>query len=569
MDTIFPTHYTPINRPKIVSDERSNLPILEEEDALLDSFILNEVTIVVGETGSGKSTQIPQILYESGFCRVYNGHDLLIGMTQPRKIAAINISNRLLYEMGKQNTNFVSHITSESSTYRDGESFLKIMTEGVLLKELEADLLLSQYSAVILDEAHERSVYMDIILGFMSRIVLLRKKSYAKDTNSLPPLRLILMSATADINTLLSIFPTELNRKIIQIKGRSYPVTWHFLKNTPIDYVNAAAKLVKKIHKFLPKGDILVFLPGKMDIENLCHILKKWCNSSNDGRRDDINNKSNLKIFPLHSSILISIQKEILSKTDENTSSNNRKCIVSTNIAETSLTIPNICYVVDSGLIKLAVYDFNLLSTQHIISWTSKSSICQRAGRAGRVTPGHYYTLFSSSVYENDFKDFLSPEILRQPIEWIVLTLKCMGIEIVYNFPFPSPPSKLQIVNAEKILIILGALKAQQDKTKITDLGRSIQKFPLHPSQSKALHLAVSFFKSFPNKFTPCLIELTLHAISLITNMRLLNGLEFKTRSSKYGSELFWLMNYIESSELFSEKSDLIKVIENKTKQKN
>lgn len=553
-----PATYVHVERDPEIQVARLKLPIIVEEQVIMETISENMVTILAGETGSGKTTQVPQFLYEAGYAE--NGK--IIGITEPRRVAAIAMSQRVGREMNLS-TDVVSFlIRFEGNCTPDTK--IKFMTDGVLLKEIECDFLLKKYSVVILDEAHERSAYTDILIGLLSRIVLLRKKK--KD-----PLKLIIMSATLRVedftkNTKLFKDPPP----VIKVDARQFPVTIHFNKVTADDYVREALLKSIKVHTKLPEGGILVFVTGQQEVKQLVKKLrslfpytgrgkevapekeeeevdkldysddddmdrifnvrkaikhqkknkKNFVHQLNlpkinlddfqmpgddteadfndddlldEGDEDEVDEKLNemlvaggssnpLWVLPLYSLLPSHKQARVFEAPPEGT----RLCVVATNVAETSLTIPGIKYVIDTGRQKSKFYDKVTGVNAFTVTYTSKAAADQRAGRAGRVAPGHCYRLYSSAVFNDEFVGFSPPEIQQKPIDGLVLQMKAMGIEKVSNFPFPSPPDHVQLEMAEKRLKILGAL----DDVKITKLGLSIAAFPVSPRFGKMLALS-------------------------------------------------------------------------------
>lgn len=563
-----PATYIHIERDSEIQATRLKLPIIAEEQVIMEAISENSVIIIAGSTGSGKTTQVPQFLYEAGYAE--NGK--MIGITEPRRVAAISMSQRVAREMNLSSDTVSYLIRFEGNC--TPETKIKFMTDGVLLKEVECDFLLTKYSVIILDEAHERSAYTDILIGLLSRIVQLRKK---KEN----PLKLIIMSATLRVedftnnSRLFKIPPPVMN-----VEARQFPVTVHFNKITSEDYVREALLKTIKIHTKLPEGGILVFLTGQQEVKYLVKKLRKLfpysgnlmnskkteetpqTNDYSDSDDDDdeqkldmilnirkaikhqkkskkclvsqmtlpkINlddfqmpgddteadfiedpddddfddgkdeiddklqqimtesggNSQPLWVLPLYSLLPTHKQARVFKPPPEGT----RLCVISTNVAETSLTIPGVKYVVDSGRQKTKFYDKITGVNAFIVTFTSKAAADQRAGRAGRVAPGHCYRLYSSAVFNNDFVQFSPPEIQQKPIDGLVLQMKAMGIEKVVNFPFPSPPDKIQLEMAEKRLKVLGALDTQ-DIAKITKLGSSISAFPVAPRFGKMLALS-------------------------------------------------------------------------------
>lgn len=561
-----PATYIHIERDPEIQAARLKLPIIAEEQVIMETISENSVIIIAGSTGSGKTTQVPQFLYEAG----YGENGKMIGITEPRRVAAISMSQRVAREMNLS-SNVVSYLIRFEGNCT-AETKIKFMTDGVLLKEVESDFLLTKYSVIILDEAHERSAYTDILIGLLSRIVQLRKK---KEN----PLKLIIMSATLRVEDFTNnsrLFKTP--PPVLNVEARQFPVTVHFNKVTSEDYVREALLKTIKIHTKLPEGGILVFLTGQQEVKYLVRKLRKlfpyhgkaekkqeekveekpqtneYSDSDDEQELDMILNirkaikyqkkskkslvsqmtlpKINLDDFqmpgddteadfnedpldddwdeekgeidqklqqiisesgssqplwvlPLYSLLPTHKQARVFEPPPEGT----RLCVISTNVAETSLTIPNVKYVVDSGRQKTKFYDKITGVNAFIVTFTSKAAADQRAGRAGRVAPGHCYRLYSSAVFSNEFVQFSPPEIQQKPIDGLVLQMKAMGIDKVINFPFPSPPDKVQLEMAEKRLKILSAL-GNQEIAKITRLGNSIAAFPVAPRFGKMLALS-------------------------------------------------------------------------------
>ncbi|XP_039280735.1 probable ATP-dependent RNA helicase kurz isoform X2 [Nilaparvata lugens] len=543
-----PVVFVPVFRKPAIQEDRLKLPILSEEQAIMEAVNENPIVILSGETGSGKTTQMPQFLYEAGYTR--NGR--MIGVTEPRRVAAISMSQRVAQELNLSSKKVSYLIRFEGNATPETE--IKFMTDGVLLKEIQMDFLLKKYSVIIIDEAHERSVYTDILIGLLSRIVPLRNKKG-------DPLKLIIMSATlrledfVDNKQLFKITPP-----LIKVESRQFPVTIHFNKRTDPNYVKEAFKKACKIHTQLPDGGILIFVTGQQEVNLLVKKLRKSfpfhhskdkVNDENDvdealdrvlkkRRRRKSNEKKIVKlpdidlsmygvanddtegdlldeldsdedsvddggegvtseqrpmwVLPLYSLLPGHEQAKVFAPHPEGS----RLCVVATNVAETSLTIPNVKYVVDSGKVKSKVYDKHTGVSAFSVMWTSKASANQRAGRAGRTGPGHCYRLYASAVFNDMFAAWAEPDIRRRPVDDLLLQLKAMGIDRVINFPFPSPPDTLQLEAAEKRLILLGALsrKSSQDgkytgdDSQLTKLGESMSVFPIAPRFSKMLLLS-------------------------------------------------------------------------------
>ncbi|PFH53904.1 hypothetical protein AMATHDRAFT_136330 [Amanita thiersii Skay4041] len=555
-----------VTRTPDVVQSRIMLPIIGEEQPIMEAILLNPVVIICGETGSGKTTQIPQFLYEAGFGSLGSDNPGMIGVTQPRRVAAMSMATRVAHELSLTPSS-VSYQIRYDATVSSSTS-IKFMTDGVLLRELATDFLLSKYSVIIIDEAHERSMNTDILIGVLSRVIRLREEMWKNGKDDVKPLRLVIMSATLRVSDFLenkSLFATS--PPVINIAARQYPVTIHFNRRTTSDYTSEAVKKASKIHTRLPPGGILIFLTGQNEILGVCRKLearfgrkaikaRKQCRTKvfvktedeqdfgfqsqvtpvksiadveaedmdlgatesenlvfdiDDGMDDeddpealdtdqeslaeelslnaDEETEVPMHVIPLYS--LLSKEKQM--RVFQPVPPDCRLVVVSTNVAETSLTIPGIRYVIDCGRAKERQYDVTNGIQAFRVNWISKASAAQRAGRAGRVGPGHCYRLYSSALYENYFDKFSQPEILRIPIEGIVLQMKAMHIDTVVNFPFPTSPDRAALKKAELILTHLGALKPSlapntgSPSNQVTDLGKTMALFPLSPRFSRML----------------------------------------------------------------------------------
>lgn len=513
-----PALFVEVNRSEEIQIARLKLPILAEEQQIMETINENSIVIIAGETGSGKTTQVPQFLYEAGYALKKQ-----IGVTEPRRVAAISMSKRVAEEMNLSCKEVSYLIRFEGNVTEDTK--IKFMTDGVLLKEVQSDFLLQKYSVIVLDEAHERSVYTDILIGLLSRIVPLRHKKN-------DPLKLIVMSATLRLEDftenrrLFKVAPP-----VIKVETRQFPVTVHFNKRTNDNYLKEAFRKVVKIHTKLPEGGILVFVTGQREVNHLVRKLSKAFPlkhkitvSEADALKTAIKQKKKLKLIPKIDLDDYSVpgDKDSATESEDTDDSDSdvpapstaqplwtlplfsllpshkqakvftapplgcRLCIVSTNVAETSLTLPNVKYVVDCGKTKVKLYDKVTGVSSFVVAWTSKASADQRAGRAGRLGPGHCYRLYSSAVYNDEFAKYSVPEIQRKPVDDLYLQMKCMNINKVVNFPFPTAPDMLQLKSAEERLTILGALS----EGKVTALGRVIAKFPVAPRFAKMLALS-------------------------------------------------------------------------------
>eukprot|EP01105_Mastigella_eilhardi_P022133 TRINITY_DN5427_c0_g1_i1.p1 TRINITY_DN5427_c0_g1~~TRINITY_DN5427_c0_g1_i1.p1 ORF type:complete len:1147 (-),score=286.91 TRINITY_DN5427_c0_g1_i1:12-2945(-) len=479
----------PVTRTPEIEAVRSKLPVFLEEQTIMEAITDNEVCIICGETGSGKTTQVPQFLYEAGYgCLDCGETPGMIGITQPRRVAALSMAHRVATELNVEIGTQVAYQIRYDTTVDPERTRMKFMTDGILLREIQSDFLLPRYSVVVLDEAHERNINTDILIGLLSRIVPLRNKMHregkaAKEGDKEPvrPLKLVIMSATLRVEDFTSnrrLFPTP--PPVVHVNARQFPVDIHFNKRTSPDYVGETFSKVVKIHTRLPMGGILVFLTGQQEIEYLCRRLRERFPKQDDSEGAP---QEPLFVLPLYGALSPEQQQRVFHKVPEGS----RLCVVATNVAETALTIPNIVYVVDSGKSKQRRYDTTTGISSFVVDWTSKASADQRAGRAGRTCAGHCYRVYSSAVYNDLFLQHTAPEISRTPVEDVVLQMKAMDIGHILSFPFPTPPERASIDAAQKLLTYLGALTPSG---KITPLGKQLALLPVNPRLAKMLCLA-------------------------------------------------------------------------------
>ena len=522
---------------------KEKLPVTLKELEIMESAINNLVTIVCGETGSGKSTQIPQFLYETGMAQ-----QGMIAVTQPRRLAAISLAQRVAEETGTRLGDIVGYQVRFEASRFSGQTRIKFMTDGILLNEMMSDFLLTKYSVVVLDEAHERKINTDLLIGLLSRVVRMRAKLSLKERSSpgsqppykMNPLRLIIMSATlrtTDFTENKYLFPEE-KLNTIQVEARMFPVKSFYDRATPEDYLSSSIKKTVQIHTTLPPGGILVFLTGEEEIRDFCSRLRERLEdmkserermfydieednvaedeyelkdadgegeNDGDGEKllsvfdDDVkemaanggNNRKKEKkkkesmmvedyvVYPLYTKLPLEEQQRIFHHFDKK----KRLIVVSTNVAETSLTIPNVKYVVDTGREKNKVYNSQMSLGRFEIAWISQSSAKQREGRAGRTCKGYCYRIYSQAAYSK-FKDFSDPEILKEPLDSSILALKTIGIQDIMRFPFVTRPSQTHITQAEKELKAIGAI---DESNHVTPVGTSLSQLPIKPRLGKML----------------------------------------------------------------------------------
>uniref|UniRef100_A0A7M4FW61 Pre-mRNA-splicing factor ATP-dependent RNA helicase PRP16 n=1 Tax=Crocodylus porosus TaxID=8502 RepID=A0A7M4FW61_CROPO len=439
-------------KKKSILEQRQYLPIFAVQQELLTVIRDNSIVIVVGETGSGKTTQLTQYLHEDG----YTDYGM-IGCTQPRRVAAMSVAKRVSEEMGGRLGEEVGYAirfedcTSESTV-------IKYMTDGILLRESLREADLDHYSAIIMDEAHERSLSTDVLFGLLREVVARRSD-----------LKLIVTSATMDADKFASFFG---NVPIFHIPGRTFPVDILFSKTPQEDYVEAAVKQALQVHLSGAPGDILVFMPGQEDIEVTSEQIVEHL--------EELEKAPALAVLPIYSQLPSDLQAKIFQKAPDGV----RKCIVATNIAETSLTVDGIMFVIDSGYCKLKVFNPRIGMDALQIYPISQANANQRAGRAGRTGPGQCFRLYTQSAYKNELLPTTVPEIQRTNLANVVLLLTSLGVQDLLQFHFMDPPPEDNMLNSMYQLWILGAL----DNTGgLTPTGRLMVEFPLDPALSKML----------------------------------------------------------------------------------
>ncbi|KAL1956973.1 hypothetical protein VTO42DRAFT_6462 [Malbranchea cinnamomea] len=453
----------------------SLLPIAKHRQSLLYLIETYPVTIVVGQTGSGKTTQLPQFLDQAGWCA--DGKQ--IAVTQPRRVAATTVASRVAEEMRCN----VGQEVGYSIRFEDVTSAatrIKFLTDGLLLREALVDPLLSRYSVIMVDEAHERSISTDVLLGVLKKIMKRR-----------PELRVVVSSATLQAEEFLRFFAGEEFEpkdggelggnvgRIISIEGRAYPVDCLYLEQPTEDYVERAIKTVFDIHTGEPSGDILVFLTGREEIDATVQKISE--------RASLLNPKApSLLPLPLYAGLPTEQQLYVFEPAPENT----RKVIVSTNIAEASVTIDGIVYVVDCGYSKLRAYDPSTGIETLTAVPISKASATQRAGRAGRTKPGKCFRLYTERSYKQ-LPEVTVPEVQRSNLAPVILQLKALGIDNIVRFDFPTPPPSELVARGFELLYSLGAV---DDYAKLTKpLGLRMAELAVEPMMAKVLLTAPTF----------------------------------------------------------------------------
>ncbi|URD92199.1 Pre-mRNA-splicing factor ATP-dependent RNA [Musa troglodytarum] len=450
-----------------ILEKRKTLPVWQQKEEFLHVLKANQTLILVGETGSGKTTQIPQFVLE---CEDL-GKRPMVACTQPRRVAAMSVSRRVAEEMDVT----IGEEVGYSIRFEDCSShrtILKYLTDGMLLREAMADPLLERYKVIILDEAHERTLATDVLFGLLKEVLRNR-----------PDLKLVVMSATLEAEKFQGYFS---GAPLMKVPGRLHPVEIFYTQEPERDYLEAAIRTVVQIHMCEPLGDILVFLTGEEEIEDACRKITKEINNLGD-------QVGPVKVVPLYSTLPPAMQQKIFEPAPaplEEGGPSGRKIVVSTNIAETSLTIDGIVYVIDPGFSKQKVYNPRIRVESLLVSPISKASAHQRAGRAGRTQPGKCFRLYTERSFKNDLQEQTYPEILRSNLANTVLTLKKLGIDDLVHFDFMDPPAPETLMRALEVLNYLGAL---DDDGNLTKLGELMSEFPLDPQMAKMLVVSPEF----------------------------------------------------------------------------
>lgn len=467
-----PFSYGPQQRPQENDQERAklwaqrkSLPIFSAKKRFLEEAAQHESVVLLGETGSGKTTQVPQFLLE-----LPSSTDC-IAVTQPRRVAAITLSERVASEMGQPKTRVGYRVRFEDTT--TPQTKIIFQTDGMLLREAMLDPLLSRYSWVILDEAHERTVNTDILFGVVKAAQDKRNRGTATPRS---PLKVVVMSATMDAEKFSIYFR---NAPVLYVIGRQHPVNVRHVTETQDDWQNAILSTVMQIHREAqPQEDVLVFLTGQEEIETMTRNLRLLAQEESDGL-------PKLTVLPLFAAQQMVSQQKVFMPTKEG----NRKVILSTNIAETSLTIPGIRYVVDSCRVKAKAHQASTGLDMLKVVRISKAQAWQRTGRAGREAEGHCYRMLTRNEFAL-LPEETVPEIQRCNLSNVVLQMISMGVQNVAQFDFLEPPPEDAVEGALRQLILLGAiipLNQMTDHYQLTDVGKKMAAFPLDPRFTKSI----------------------------------------------------------------------------------
>ncbi|URD78795.1 hypothetical protein MUK42_02456 [Musa troglodytarum] len=500
--------------------QRQRLPVFKYRDAILYLVENHATTIIVGETGSGKTTQIPQYLKEAGWAE--GGR--VVACTQPRRLAVQSVASRVAEEMGVKIGEEVGYTIRFEDQTNPSVTVIKFLTDGVLIREMMDDPLLTKYSVIMVDEAHERSLSTDMLLGLLKKIQRRR-----------PELRIIISSATIEAKSMSTFFqarkkdllhaaedcvPSHLPA-ILSVEGKGYTVEIHYVEEPVPDYLQAAVHTVLSINDKEPAGDILVFLTGQDDIDAAVKLLR-------EDTQDDRRRTSGLLVLPLYSGLSRDDQGLVFAPTPKG----KRKVVISTNIAETSLTLEGVVYVVDSGFSKQRFYNpmaieedgfgerggrrrgkeeekeekrrNHTYSQQHtmgdgeisdieslVVTPISKASARQRAGRAGRIRPGKCFRLYTEEYFLKEMPTEGIPEMQRSNLVSCVIQLKALGIDNILGFDWLASPPPEAMVRALEVLYSLGIL--DEDAKLTSPIGYQVAEIPLDPMISKMILSACNF----------------------------------------------------------------------------
>ncbi|HTN94918.1 MAG TPA: ATP-dependent RNA helicase HrpA [Gallionella sp.] len=427
----------------------ADLPVVQKREDLAHAIVGNQAVIVCGETGSGKTTQLPKICLALG-----RGVLGVIGHTQPRRVAARSVASRIAFELKTE----IGGVVGYKVRFHDKvspDSAIKLMTDGILLAEIHSDPLLNQYDTIIVDEAHERSLNIDFLLGYLKQLLPRR-----------PDLKLIITSATLDADR----FARHFGAQIVEVSGRSYPVEIRYrpleanVEGEALDVPRGVSIALDELAAGGLKGDVLVFLPGEREIRDTAEVLRK-------------HHPKGIEVLPLFSRLSVAEQDRVFKTGGQ------RRVVLATNVAETSLTVPNIGYVIDSGQARVNRYSIRQKVEQLHIEKISRAAANQRAGRCGRVMSGVCIRLYE----EQDFQqraEYTDPEIFRVSLATAILRMSALELGEVSEFPFIEPPSPRMIADGYQLLSELGAI----DETKqLTKLGHEIARLPLDPKIARLL----------------------------------------------------------------------------------
>ncbi|XP_036682911.1 probable ATP-dependent RNA helicase DHX35 isoform X1 [Balaenoptera musculus] len=450
-----------------IEQQRQKLPVFKLRNHILYLIENYQTVVIVGETGCGKSTQIPQYLAEAG----WTAEGRVVGVTQPRRVAAVTVAGRVAEERGAVLGHEVGYCIRFDDCTNPLATRIKFLTDGMLVREMMVDPLLTKYSAIMLDEAHERTLYTDIAIGLLKKI---QKKR--------GDLRLIVASATLDAEKFWDFFnqndtsdPARDTCVILTVEGRTFPVDIFYLQSPVPDYIKSTVETVMKIHQTEGDGDILAFLTGQEEVETVVSMLIEQARAL--GRTGM---KRHLRVLPMYAGLPSFEQMKVFERVSRTV----RKVIVATNVAETSITISGIVYVIDCGFVKLRAYNPRTAIECLVVVPVSQASARQRAGRGGRSRSGKCFRLYTEEAFDQ-LPQSTVPDMQRSNLAPVILQLKALGIDNVLRFHFMSPPPAQSMVQALELLYALGGL--DKDCRLTEPLGMRIAEFPLNPMFAKML----------------------------------------------------------------------------------
>lgn len=480
----------------------SVLPVWAGKDTIIARLRSHDTIVLVGETGSGKTTQVPQFLLQAGL--VPSAGACMIAVTQPRRVAATSLARRVASEMGctdpatvvprSQDPRALVGYAVRFDDRTSRATRIKFLTDGMLIREIlgpakvqddgavSARLgVLKRYGVLIIDEAHERSLRTDMVLGLAKRIQRERLDRIARGDTSLPPLKIVVMSATIDAKAFATFFTLRAPPPILYVAGRQHGVRLYHTQDSCQDWTDAAVRTVMQIHVSKPRGDVLVFATGQEEIEALSQTLQLLAAQVAPWAREHEAEVPELLVRPLYAALGPSASSAVFAPTPDGS----RKVVLATNIAETSVTIPGIRYVVDSGLAKEKVFSPQTGVETLQVRPISQSSSLQRAGRAGREASGECYRLYTRPAYDS-LQPMPIPEIHRTELSGAVLQLYAMGVD-PFTFDWIDPPEHALLQEAVLHLAELGAVASREDGVRLTALGLKLAALPVTPSYARLL----------------------------------------------------------------------------------
>ncbi|MFT5483632.1 MAG: ATP-dependent helicase HrpA [Halieaceae bacterium] len=432
----------------------ADLPVVERRDEIGRAIRDNPVVIIAGETGSGKTTQLPKICLEVG-----RGARGLIGHTQPRRLAARTVAQRIASELGSElgaEVGFQIRFNQQVSE----SSLIKLMTDGILLAEIQRDRYLSEYDTLIIDEAHERSLNIDFLLGYLKQLLPRR-----------PDLKIIITSATIDVQRFSEHFD---GAPIVEVTGRTYPVETRYREYSSEEGLDLSTQIIQALDEIVREsardgGDVLIFLPGERDIREVAVQIRQ-------------HNFRDMEVLPLYARLSNDEQNRVFDTKGQR----GRRVVLATNVAETSLTVPGIRYVIDPGLARISRYSYRTKVQRLPVEAISQASANQRQGRCGRVRDGICYRLYAESDFQSR-PEFTDPEIQRTNLAAVILKMLDLGLGDIHNFPFVDPPDSRMVTDGYRLLEELGAV---DKKGELNSGGRSLARIPIDPRLGQMLLVA-------------------------------------------------------------------------------